>query len=223
VGTSDGLERPSYGIGVIAALMGLVRMGWTRVLHSAAVRPACPEAVDAADWSDIQVALDGDSDAYSRLVRRYQQPIGSYMWRFTRDRGQWEELVQDVFVEAYLTLASYRGRAPLLHWLRRIATRVGYRWWRERARRRAQSPATVRDWDQLPDDPPAASPSEAAQLVHKILDQASARDRLVLTLLYLEECSVQEISQLTGWSVAMVKVQAFRARKRLGKILEQVQ
>ncbi len=202
----------------------LARMGWTRILQSAEVRPACPEAVDAADWHDIQAALDGESDAYSRLVRRYQQPIGSYMWRFTRDRGQWEELVQDVFVEAYLTLASYRGRAPLLHWLRRIATRVGYRWWRERARRRAQAPATVRDWDQLlADDRPAASPGEAAQVVHEILQRASARDRLVLTLLYLEECSVQEISQLTGWSVAMVKVQAFRARKRLGKILEQMQ
>jgi RNA polymerase sigma-70 factor (ECF subfamily) len=141
--------------------MRLVHMGWPRILRSAEVRSSCPEAVDDADWCDIQAALDGDSDAYSRLVRRYQQPIGSYMWRFTGDRGQWEELVQDVFVEAYLTLASYRGRAPLLHWLRRIATRVGYRWWRERARRRAQSPATVRDWDQLPDDPPAASPSES--------------------------------------------------------------
>lgn len=199
-------------------------MGWTRLLQSAESRPACPEAVDAVDWRDIQTALSGDSDAYARLVSRYQQPIGSYLWRFTRDRGQWEELVQDVFVEAYMTLASYRGRAPLLHWLRRIATRVGYRWWRQRARRRAEASATVGNWDHLPaDGAPPTLPTEAAQVVHAVLQRASVRDRLVLTLLYLEECSVQEISQLTGWSVAMVKVQAFRARKRLGKILEQMQ
>lgn len=185
-------------------------------------RPECPEAVDAADWRDIRASLDGDGEAYSRLVRRYQQPIAASMWRFTRDRGQWEELVQDVFVEAYLSLRSYRGTAPLLHWLRRIATRVGYRWWKQQARRRAESSATVQDWDGLlADDRTQVSPSEAAQAVHAILERASVRDRLVLTLLYLEGCTVEEAARRTGWSATMVKVQAFRARRRLARILKE--
>jgi len=79
------------------------------------------------DAADIRDSLAGDGDAYGRLVERYQQPIAAAMWRFTRDRRQWEELVQDVFVEGYLSLGTYSARAPLLHWLRRIATRVGYR------------------------------------------------------------------------------------------------
>jgi len=196
-------------------------MKWTRSSPSALARPECPEAVDAADWRDIQAALDGDGDAYSRLVRRYQQPIAASMWRFTRDRGQWEELVQDVFVEAYLALGTYRGLSPLLHWLRRIATRVGYRWWKQRTRRQALTPSLVQDWDRLlADDRGDSSPSEAAQVVHAILDRASVRDRLVLTLLYLEGCTVEETARRTGWSVTMVKVQAFRARKRLAKILK---
>lgn len=185
-------------------------------------RPECPEAVDAADWRDIRASLDGDGEAYSRLVRRYQQPIAASMWRFTRDRGQWEELVQDVFVEAYLSLRSYRGTAPLLHWLRRIATRVGYRWWKQQARRRAESSSAVQDWDGiLADDRTQVSPSEAAQAVHAILERASVRDRLVLTLLYLEGCTVEEAARRTGWSATMVKVQAFRARRRLARILKE--
>ena len=52
-------------------------------------------AVDAADKADVQAAQSGDGAAYGRLVRRHQQEIGVYLWRFTRDRAQWEELVHD--------------------------------------------------------------------------------------------------------------------------------
>ncbi len=61
------------------------------------------------------------------------------MTRFTRDERMLEELVHDVFVEAYFSLDGYRGDAPFEHWLQRIATRVGYRYWT----RRGREPATV--------------------------------------------------------------------------------
>jgi RNA polymerase sigma-70 factor (ECF subfamily) len=174
------------------------------------------------DGPDVQASLSGDSDAYARLIARHQQAIGSYMWRFTRDRVQWEELVHDVFVEAYLSLRGYRGEAPLLHWLRKIATRVGYRWWKRRTRRKAETSLELQDWDQVAGaDSGIDAAREAGQQVHALLARMSARDRLVLTLLYLEECSVAEAARLCGWSQTMVKVQAFRARKKLKKLLEQ--
>ena len=162
----------------------------------------------ALDWADVCTSLAGDEQAYARLVRRYQDPIAAYMRRFTRDRRQWEELVHDVFVDAYLGLASYSGRAPLLHWLKRIGTRVGYRYWKARQRRR-------REVD-LPDDAgQTASAAEgidsarhAAEVVHLLLAQLAPRNRLVLTLIYLESHSLAEAAQLTGWSETMVKVQA---------------
>ena len=176
----------------------------------------------ADDWPDVQAALDGRGDAYARLIRRHQQAIGGYMWRFTRDRAQWEELVHDVFVEAYLSLRGYRGEAPLLHWLRKIATRVGYRWWKRRARQKVETTLELQDWDQMAGaDPGIVAAREAGQQVHALLAKMSVRDRLVLTLLYLEECSVAEAARLCGWSQTMVKVQAFRARKKLKKLLEQ--
>jgi RNA polymerase sigma-70 factor (ECF subfamily) len=178
------------------------------------------EADIRSDMPDVRASLAGDGEAYARLVRRYQAEISAYMWRFTRDRGQWEELVHEVFVEAYLSLRGYRGEAPLMHWLRRIATRVGYRWWKTKTRRQAETPLELHDWDQVAsaESPDAA---EAGAMVHAVLDRLPARDRLVLTLLYLEDCSVAQAAELAGWSQTMVKVQAFRARKKLKKLLEQ--
>jgi RNA polymerase sigma-70 factor (ECF subfamily) len=59
----------------------------------------------------------------------------------------------------------------------------------------------------------------AAEAVHETLAQLRPRDRLVLTLMYLEEHSVAEVADLTGWSETMVKVQAWRAKRKLRKLL----
>jgi len=73
-------------------------------------------------------------------------------------------------------------------------------------------------------DPVATMSSEiesarhAAEVVHSILAELAPRDRLVMTLIYLESNSLGEVARLTGWTETMVKVQAHRARKRLAKI-----
>jgi RNA polymerase sigma-70 factor (ECF subfamily) len=177
-------------------------------------------AAHSSDWGDVQASLGGDNEAYGRLVQRHQQNIGAYMWRFTRDRGQWEELVHDVFVEAFFSLSGYKGRAPLLHWLKKIATRVGYRYWKQRGRLRREVPLDDETLDAAACGDNAESAEQAAELVHQLLARLSHRDRLVLTLMYLEENSVAEIAELTGWSESLVKVQAHRARQRLKRICD---
>ena len=181
--------------------------------------------MESDDWKDIAATLDGDGEAYARLISRYQTQIGNRMWRFTRDRNLWEELVQDVFVEAYTSLARFKGTAPFEHWLNRIATRVGYRFWRDRKRSqgttslghgRDQESASIAPAEQMNE----LTPYQAAEMVHAQLAQLPPRDRLVLTMMYLEQASVAEIADHTGWTKSMVKVQAFRARKKLRKLLE---
>jgi len=175
------------------------------------------------DRADIGAALNGDGDAYARIVRRYQGPIGQYMWRFTRRREDYEERVQEVFVQAYSSLGRYKAKAPLLHWLRRIATRVGYRYWKEQARKRSHRQMSLEDWQEEAEaNSTEVSDREAAEIVHSLLLRLAPRDRLVLTLMYLDGRSVAEASELTGWSKTMVKVQAHRARARLKKLLEEV-
>ena len=177
-----------------------------------------------ADWADIEATLAGDGTAYGRLVKKHQNELARRMWRFTRDRGELEELVQDVFVEAYTSLKGFRGEAPFVHWLNRIATRVGYRFWKVQ-KRQASRTVPLQDWDTLVDtdtdtDTNELEAAEAGERLHEMLAQLPPRDRLVLTLLYLEELSVAEAADRTGWSKTMVKVQAFRARKKLRALLE---
>jgi RNA polymerase sigma-70 factor, ECF subfamily len=173
------------------------------------------------DPVDIRATLGGDSEAYARLVQRYQSDVAAMMWRFTRDRKEWEELVQDVFVEAWLSLAGYRSEAPFIHWLKRIATRVGYRYWQRRARQREHRLVPLAEWDGAivaGDDP---APAEAAALLHGLLARLDPKDRLALTLMYLEECSIAEIADRTGWSRVATKMRVSRARSRLRKIVVQ--
>jgi RNA polymerase sigma-70 factor (ECF subfamily) len=182
------------------------------------------QIVSIEDARDIRASRNGDSDAYGRLVSRYQDEIARYMWRFTRDRRACEELVQDTFVEAYFSLKSFRGRSPFSHWLKKIATRTGYRFWKTQARAdRATGLAGQDDLARLAQTPPSdLPPSEAAELVQYLFARLRPRDRLVLTLMYLDEMPVAAIADLTGWSRTLVKVQVHRARTRLKKLMEEM-
>jgi len=176
------------------------------------------------DLDDVKSTRRGDPDAYRRLIQRHQDRVARMLWRFSRDRRVHEELVQDVFVEAYLSLGGYNGKAPLEHWLARIATRIGYRYWKEKARRKRAESFDIQEWDEAVGDGHATEtlePDHAAALLHQLLEQMAPRDRLVLTLRYLEQCDVVETARRTGWTKTMVKVQTLRARNRLRKLIEQ--
>jgi RNA polymerase sigma-70 factor (ECF subfamily) len=175
-----------------------------------------------ADNEAIRRCLSGDGEAYRHLVDQYQQHVSSIMWRFSRDQMTHEELVHDVFVEAYSSLYNYRPIAPFSHWLARIATRMGYQYWKRQARKKAHPTVSLEEWDGVSEETSdALSSKEAANLVHRMLAQLPPRDRLVLTLRYLEEYSVEETAEITAWSKTMVKVQALRAKKKLKKLLDE--
>lgn len=173
----------------------------------------------AADRRDVALAQGGDGGAYARLVARHQGEVARRMWRFTRDPAQQRELVQDVFVNAYMGLKGYRGDAPFVHWLRKIAVRTGYAFWRESEKCRREQSVAPEAMARFAEDPADRSAAEAAETVHCVLAQLPPRDRAVLTLLYLEERTVAEAADLLGWSRSMVKVQAWRARAKIRKLL----
>jgi len=171
------------------------------------------------DLRDIAVALDGGQDAYGRLVKRHQDGVSKWMWRFTRDRVILEELVQDVFIEAWVSLSRFKGESTFRTWLFTIATRVGYRYWRKKAKDVAIITEAA-DRMMIDDGEKEVTPSEAAEALYGLFSGLPPRDRLVLTLMYFEEMDTKEISRMTGWTRSMVKVQAYRARNKLRKLLE---
>ena len=178
---------------------------------------------EPSDAVDITASLAGDAAAYGRLVGRYQSTVGQFLWRFSRDKMVCEELAQTVFVEAFFSLGTFQGRSPFWSWLKVIATRTGYRHWKSQGQKRQRGDVTLEVAGAVASEGPDASEQtvqkeEVEQLV-RMLDDLPPRDRLVLTLMYLEENSVAEIAVLTGWSQTLVKVQAFRARGKLKKLM----
>ena len=179
------------------------------------------ETVSEMDRRDIAASLNGDGEAYARLVQQYQDQVAAQMWRFTRDPAVLEELVQDVFVEAYLSLKGFRGRAPFLHWLRRVATRVGYRYWKSQVRKRDREEVLRETSLNLATVPEGLAPFEAAEALYGLLARLPPSDRLVLTLFYFAECDTNEIASRTGWNRTLVKVRLHRARKKLKALLNE--
>jgi len=177
--------------------------------------------VNQQDRQDIEDARSGDHDAFRRLVERYEADISRLMWRFTQSDQVCEELVQEAFVEAYFSLGSYKFKAPFLFWLKTIATRVGYRLWKRQAKERHFVPIDyVADMEapEIKDNS-----DDLNRIVNTLLAELAPADRMVLTLLYFEKCSVREIAEHMGWNQALVKTRAYRARKKLLGIANRMQ
>ncbi len=171
------------------------------------------------DWNDIKTCLTGNTDAYKHLVERYEEPVTRLMWRFSSDRNICEMLVQDVFIEAYYSLKTYKGNAPFLHWLKKIGTRTGYRFWKQREKENRFLP--IQDFDFIENvEVDSIDHDQAAEILNALLSRLPADDRLVLTLMYFENCSIKEISKQTGWSESAVKSRAMRARNKIKAIAE---
>ncbi len=171
----------------------------------------------------IGSCLRGEDWAWAALIRLFEGQVAARMWRFSRDRAVCEELVQDVFVELYRSLPKYQRLegVPLLHWVQRIATRVGYQYWKKQALLN-RGRLSLEGFDKPTDaaEPTEDAAAEAAKLVHRVLGMLGPEDRLVLTLAHLEGCDTKQIAQQTGWNRAVVKMRCFRARQRLKALIE---
>lgn len=185
-----------------------------------AMQGECGSAVspDEDDLCDVAAIRRGDEQAFARIIVRHERAIQVQMSRYTRDATLRRELVQEVFVAAYYALPGFRGDAPFSHWLRRIATRTGYRHWTRESRLRRVSAAA----ESAHRTPISTEPSNegAAALLEHILAHLAPKDRLVLMLHYLESCPVAEIAAQCGWSETLVRVRLHRARIRLRKLID---
>lgn len=177
----------------------------------------------------IAAVLKGDAASFEPLVQRYSPRLFATARRYARRESEIEDIVQEVWLKAYQKLSSFRGEAPFEHWLMRLAVRTCYDFLRAHQRNRESSFSELSnvedDWlDRFVSQPASASEdAEAARLlVGRLLEQLSPPARLIITLLEIEDRSVKEIAQLTGWSVPLVKVRAFRARAEMKKILVKI-
>jgi RNA polymerase sigma-70 factor (ECF subfamily) len=172
-----------------------------------------------------------DEDAARALVE-HLYPLVIKVVRAHRPRRIVEEdLAQEIFLKVFAHLDQYRGVVPFEHWVARIAVRTCLDQLRAQKRRpelrRAdltETEAEVLDAVIAAEDAPDPVQALAArEIVHKLLDRLNPADRLVIRLMELEERSVAEVRRMTGWNASVIKVRAFRARRKLRRLLEQLE
>jgi RNA polymerase sigma-70 factor (ECF subfamily) len=168
----------------------------------------------------------GDEDA-ARLLFHHLYPLVIKIVRSHLPRRMGEEdLAQTIFMKIFANLDQYSGKAPLEHWVSRVAVNTCLKALRaEKIRPElrwadlSEEETGVLDWLATTDEDLHPDRNTASrELVEKMLAQLKPKDRLVITLMNLEGRTIEEVRRITGWSQAVIKVRAFRARIRLRKL-----
>jgi RNA polymerase sigma-70 factor, ECF subfamily len=172
-----------------------------------------------------------DEGAARALVESFYPFVASLIRRHVADAACVEDLAQQTFARCFAKASQWDASKPLEPWLARIAINQCRDYYRARCVRPELrwSDLTQGEQDALQATLTAAEPKsealndESRSLMLRLLDTLSANDRMVLSLLHLEEKSTDEIAALTGLSRTLVKVRAFRARRRLRAAFEQLE
>ncbi len=164
-------------------------------------------------------ACRGEQEAFRLIFERYSRPVISFIYDLVSDRGLAEELTQETFVRAFRNLGALRQETKLSTWLFGIAKNVA----REslRARMRASRQVDLEDKSVL--DLSDRSPVPVHQLLNKELNELIQRSlalldddkRLVFTLKVFQQCSYEEIADITGFSISKLKSDLHRARSEM--------
>ena len=177
----------------------------------------------------IAAVLAGNAASFEPLVQKYSPRVFATARRYARRESEVEDIAQEVWLKAFDKLKSFRGEAPFEHWLMRMTVRTCYDFLRAHQRNRESSFSEISDAEDdwlerfaVAPDTVSDHADAAKLLVERVLEKLSPEARLVITLLEIEDRTVKEIAELTGWSVPLVKVRAFRARSEMRKILSRM-
>ena len=184
------------------------------------------EGLDVA--SCLRAVRQGDEDAARALLSHLYPLVIKLVRAYLPRRSSEEDLAQAVFIKIFGKLAQYSGTVPLEHWVSRIAVntclnqierervRPELRWadLSEAEEQALQALAAAGDEQEL------AHRLGSQELVDKLLARLCAADRLIVRLIHLEGKTVAEARQITGWNASLIKVRAFRARRKMKQHLE---
>jgi RNA polymerase sigma-70 factor (ECF subfamily) len=187
---------------------------------------------DASDDEAISRTLEGDRSAFETLVRRHAPAVFRVAGRHV-PADEVENVAQEVFLEAFRSLGSFRKESPFEHWIVRIAVRACYRYWRGRYRAKeipiSALSAEHQRWiegalaaESAREFTTAADRKAAVEVLRQAMNRLKPEERTVLTLVAIEERSIAEAAKLLGLTSVNVKVRLFRSRRRLREVFERI-
>jgi RNA polymerase sigma-70 factor (ECF subfamily) len=182
-------------------------------------------ADDGVSRELVAAVLREDEDAARELVRSLYPLVAKLVRAHRPARSAEEDLCQMIFIKIMQNLSQFSGKAPLEHWVSRIAVNTCINQIQAEKVRPELREADLSEEQVAVIQNLAATTAELApdqsfasrELVEHLMNALKPAERLVIDLLYLQERSVTEIQRVTGWSGALVKVRAFRARQKMKK------
>jgi len=180
-----------------------------------------PDHADDIDAALLQAHVEGDSEAFGRLVERHGDRLWAVAVRTLGDREEAADALQDALVNAFRRAEGFRAESRVTTWLHRIVVNACL----DRLRRSA-----VRAADPLPDDdhdgrlaaPAGRDPAEQASLrgdVQSALAALPAEQRAAVVLVDMLGYPVEEVAEVLGCAVGTVKSRCARGRARLVPLL----
>ena len=173
----------------------------------------------------IQKIKNGDVGAYAYLVDRHKKMAFNIAMQLIGNREDAEEITQDAFLKAYQALDTYKGESKFSTWLYRIIYNASI----SKMRKKKLDQVSIDDdykasvnVKSTQSALQALTNEEQKLYINRALNKMSGDEKTIIHLFYLEENSIDEVSEVTGLSVANVKVRLHRSRKKLYDILEQL-
>jgi RNA polymerase sigma-70 factor, ECF subfamily len=188
-------------------------------------------ALGPSDEELVRRFHSGDREAFSELVRRYQDRVYTLCLRWMHEPAVAEEVAQDVFIALFRSLHGFRGEAKLSTWVFRVATNhcKNRRIHQHRRAHDRHEPLEGNNPDpdgptrQLADEGPGTDRriqrSEAERLLHQALDKLDENHRAILLLRDVEDLSYEEIAEILDLPRGTVKSRLHRARAELARVL----
>src|SRR6059058_1259655 len=178
----------------------------------------------------VAAALRDDDEAARELVRRLYPLVAKLVRAHRPARSAEEDLCQMIFIKVMQKLSQFSGKVPLVHWVSRIAVNTCLNQIESEKVRPELRHADLTDEERAVVENLATSSDELApdqrfasrQLVEHLLTALKPVERLAIDLLYLQGRSIEEIRRITGWSAALIKVRAFRARQKMKQQLAKI-
>jgi RNA polymerase sigma-70 factor, ECF subfamily len=185
--------------------------------------------VDAREL--VASALRDDEEAARALVRHLYPLVAKIARAHRPQRTAEEDLCQMIFIKMFQNLGQFSGKVPVEHWVSRIAVNTCRNAIAAERVRPELRRADLTEEQEAVVDSLAATDEEigpdqqlaSRDLVERLLATLKPAERFLVDLMYLQGKSVQEIATMTGWSKPLVKVRAFRVRRKLKEHLSRLQ
>ena len=174
------------------------------------------------DVAIIRRALTGDETAFAELVNKYQKPVHTLAWRKIGDFHIAEDITQDTFLKVYQRLHTLKDPNQFSGWIYVITANLCATWLRKK--RIETQPLEGTETTVLQEDAYSRHVAEERsrtavevqrEAVKKLLAKLQESERTVITLYYLGEMKIEEISRFLGVSASTIKSRLRRARHRL--------